>query len=352
MALRKIIHIDCDCFYASIEMRDDPRLRNRPLAVGGDPGKRGVIATCNYEARAYGVRSAMASAYAKKLCPDLLIVPGRMSVYREVSEAIQAIFHDYTPLVQPLSLDEAYLDVTDSAACRGSATLMAREIRERVRQSQGITVSAGVAPNKFLAKIASDWNKPDGLKVILPEEVDDFVRALPVDRLPGVGKVTARRLHSLGVDTCEELRVWRRQDLLREFGSFGERLWELARGIDDRPLVVERVRQSVSVEHTYEQDLPDLAACIAALPSLLEKLAQRLGRLEGDYRVTKPFIKLKFQDFTQTTLEQAGMPVTPAGFEELCSQAYARGGRPVRLIGVGVRLDNARSPIGEQLPLF
>src|SRR5690554_4785534 len=179
-------------------MQDDPRLRNRPLAVGGDPGKRGVIATCNYEARAYGVRSAMASAYAKKLCPDLLIVPGRMSVYREVSEAIQAIFHDYTPLVQPLSLDEAYLDVTDSAACRGSATLMAREIRERVRQSQGITVSAGVAPNKFLAKIASDWNKPDGLKVILPEEVDDFVRALPVDRLPGVGKVTARRLHSLG----------------------------------------------------------------------------------------------------------------------------------------------------------
>ena len=350
--MRKIIHIDCDCFYAAIEMRDDPRLRNRPLAVGGDPGKRGVIATCNYEARTYGVQSAMASAYAKKLCPDLLIVPGRMQVYKEVSVAIQALFHEYTPLVQPLSLDEAFLDVTDSPACHGSATLIAREIRQRVQDTQGITVSAGVAPNKFLAKIASDWNKPDGLKVILPDEVDDFVLALPVNRLHGVGKVTAARLHKLGVDTCAELRVWRKQDLAREFGSFGERLWELARGIDNRPVVVDRVRQSVSVENTYEQDLPDLQACLGALPPLLDKLAQRLGRLEGDYRVSKPFIKLKFHDFTQTTLEQAGAPITPQGFEELCVQAFARGGRPVRLIGVGVRLDNAHSPLGEQLLLF
>lgn len=350
--MRKIIHIDCDCFYAAIEMRDDPRLRNRPLAVGGDPGKRGVIATCNYEARTYGVHSAMASAYAKKLCPDLLIVPGRMQVYKDVSVAIQAIFHEYTPLVQPLSLDEAFLDVTDSPACHGSATLIARDIRQRVQDTQGITVSAGVAPNKFLAKIASDWNKPDGLKVILPEEVDDFVLALPVNRLHGVGKVTAARLHKLGVDTCAELRVWRKQDLAREFGSFGERLWELARGIDNRPVVVDRVRQSVSVENTYEHDLPDLQSCLGALPPLLDKLAQRLGRLDGGYRVSKPFIKLKFHDFTQTTLEQAGAPITPQGFEQLCSQAFARGGRPVRLIGVGVRLDNAHTPLGEQLLLF
>ena len=351
-ALRKIIHIDCDCFYAAIEMRDDPRLRNRPLAVGGDPGKRGVIATCNYEARAWGVRSAMASAYAKKLCPDLLIVPERMPVYREVSAAIQAIFHGYTPLVQPLSLDEAYLDVTGSEACRGSATLIAQDIRRRVRESQGITVSAGVAPNKFLAKIASDWNKPDGLKVILPDEVDEFVAALPVNRLPGVGKVTAQRLHNLGLDTCAEVRQWRKQDLFREFGSFGERLWELVRGLDERPVVVDRVRQSVSVENTYEQDLPDLPACLAALPPLLDKLAQRLGRLEGEYRVSKPFVKLKFQDFTQTTLEQAGAPITPSGFENLCTLAFARGNRPVRLIGVGVRLDSAYDPLGEQLSLF
>ena len=189
--MRKIIHCDCDSFYASVEMRDDPRLRGIPIAVGGSASRRGVIATCNYEARAYGVRSAMASAYAKKLCPELLIVPGRMSVYREVSQAIQAIFADYTPLIQPLSLDEAYLDVTDSQACRGSATLMAKEIRQRVRDTQGITVSAGVAPNKFIAKIASDWNKPDGLKVVLPDQVEDFLRDLPVSRLHGVGRKTA-----------------------------------------------------------------------------------------------------------------------------------------------------------------
>lgn len=350
--MRKIIHVDCDCFYAAIEMRDDPRLRGRPLAVGGDPGKRGVIATCNYEARAYGVRSAMASGYAKKLCPDLLIVPPRMPVYREASQAIQAIFTDYTPLIQPLSLDEAYLDVSQSEACRGSATLIAQSIRERVKESQHITVSAGVAPNKFLAKIASDWNKPDGLKVILPHEIEAFLEKLPVERLHGVGRVTAGRLKTLGIDVCAELLPWRKQDLAKEFGSFGERLWQLARGIDDRPVVVESKRQSVSVENTYDTDLPDLQACLDALPPLLEKLAQRLGRLDGEYRVNKPFVKLKFQDFTQTTLEQAGAPVTPEGYRELCAQAFARGLKPVRLIGVGVRLDNAHSLLGEQLQLF
>jgi|TARA_R110000796_G_scaffold248117_5_gene374456 DNA polymerase-4 len=350
--LRKIIHVDCDCFYAAIEMRDDPRLRGRPLAVGGDPGKRGVVATCNYEARAYGVRSAMASAYARKLCPDLLIVPPRMAVYREASQAIQAIFNDYTTLIQPLSLDEAFLDVSNSEACRGSATLMAQEIRRKAFASQGITVSAGVAPNKFLAKIASDWNKPDGLKVILPHEVEAFVKTLPIERLHGVGKVTAARMKGLGIDVCGELLPWRKQDLAKEFGSFGERLWQLARGIDDRPVVVESKRQSVSVENTYDHDLSDLDACLGALPPLLEKLAQRLGRLEGEYRVSKPFVKLKFHDFTQTTLEQAGAPVSPEGYRELCAQAFTRGNRPVRLIGVGVRLDSSHSLLGEQLNLF
>ncbi|WP_150302602.1 DNA polymerase IV [Pseudomonas saliphila] len=352
MKQRKIIHVDCDCFYAAIEMRDDPRLRGRPLAVGGDPGKRGVVATCNYEARAYGVRSAMASGYAKKLCPDLLIVPPRMAVYREASIAIHAIFTDYTALIQPLSLDEAYLDVSDSSACRGSATLIAESIRQRVRDGLGITVSAGVAPNKFLAKIASDWNKPDGLKVILPDEIEPFIKTLPVERLHGVGKVTATRLRKLGIDLCGELLPWRKQDLVKEFGSFGERLWQLARGIDDRPVIVESVRQSVSVENTYDQDLPDLDACFDALGPLLEKLAQRLGRLQDGYRASKPFVKLKFNDFTQTTLEQAGAPITPEGYRELTAQAYARGLRPVRLIGVGVRLDNANSLLGEQLTLF
>lgn len=350
--MRKIIHIDCDCFFAAIEMRDDPRLRGRPLAVGGDPGKRGVVATCNYEARAYGVRSAMAWAYAKKLCPELLIVPGRMAEYRAVSQNILAIFADYTELIQPLSLDEAFLDVTDSPHCRGSATLIAEEIRRRVHETQGITVSAGVAPNKFLAKIASDWNKPDGLFVILPAQVDAFVRALPVERLPGVGKVTAERLKRLGIDTCGDVRDWRQDDLMRRFGVFGQRLWQLAHGQDDRPVVVERQRQSVSVEHTYDQDLPDLAACLAELPVLLERLSRRLGPLQGQYRISKPFVKVKFHDFTQTTMELQGTPVTPEGYAELCTQAFARGLRPVRLLGVGVRLDSTHDPLHEQLALF
>lgn len=349
---RKIIHIDCDCFYAAVEMRDNPSLRGRPIAVGGDAGKRGVVATCNYESRAYGIHSAMPSAQAKKLCPQLLIVPPRMAVYREVSAAIQAIFADYTPLIQPLSLDEAYLDVSDSPACKGSATLIAQDIRRRVHQSQGITVSAGVAPNKFLAKIASDWNKPDGLKVILPHEVDAFVAALPVKILHGVGRVTAQRLNALGIETCTDLKGWNKPELMREFGVFGERLWALARGIDDRPVEVERKRQSVSVETTYDNDLPNIGACLEALPALLDELDGRIARLKGEYHASKPFIKLKFHDFTQTTLEQAGAPMTLPGYRELCIQAFARGGKPVRLIGVGVRLDDAKTKQGEQLSLF
>ncbi len=202
MSLRKIIHVDCDCFYAAIEMRDDPRLAGRPMAVGGSPERRGVIATCNYEARAYGVRSAMSSRHALKLCPDLLIVKPRFEAYREASREIHAIFRDYTELIEPLSLDEAYLDVSDSQWYSGSATRIAEDIRRRVARTLHITVSAGVAPNKFLAKIASDWRKPNGLFVITPGEVEAFVAALPVARLHGVGKVTADKLARLGIETC------------------------------------------------------------------------------------------------------------------------------------------------------
>ncbi len=236
MTPRKIIHIDCDCFYAAIEMRDDPSLASRPLAVGGAADRRGVIATCNYEARAYGVRSAMASAHALKLCPDLLILRPRMDAYREASRAIHEIFRSYTELIEPLSLDEAYLDVSDCRHFSGSATRIAQDIRRRVWEQLRITVSAGVAPNKFLAKIASDWKKPDGLFVITPDQVEDFVEGLPVDRLHGVGRVTAEKLKRLGIHDCGHLRQWSRVELLREFGVFGERLYSLARGIDQRPV--------------------------------------------------------------------------------------------------------------------
>lgn len=349
--VHKIVHIDCDCFFAAIEMRDDPRLVGRPLAVGGTPERRGVIATCNYEARAFGVRSAMASRQALALCPQLLIVRPRFEAYKAASQQIHAILQEYTELIEPLSLDEAYLDVTDSPHFSGSATRIAQDIRRRVREQLGITVSAGVAPNKFLAKIASDWHKPDGLCVIAPAQVDEFVAALPVARLHGVGKVTGERLARLGVLRCGDLREWPRLALLREFGSFGERLWQLARGIDERPVQVERRRQSLSVEHTFERDLPDLAACMVELPVLLEQLERRLERLDERYRAGKPLIKLKFHDFTQTTLEQTGVGRDIDSYRRLLAAAFVRGGKPVRLIGVGVRLIDRRA-CGEQLELF
>ena len=348
---RKIIHIDCDCFYAAIEMRDDPSLARRPIAVGGAADRRGVIATCNYEARAYGVRSAMASAHALKLCPDLLILRPRMDAYREASREIHEIFRTYTEQIEPLSLDEAYLDVSACEHFAGSATRIAEDIRRRVWRQLRITVSAGVAPNKFLAKIASEWNKPDGLFVIPPARLDEFVSALEVRRLHGVGRVTAQKLERVGIRTCDDLRQWDRLQLGREFGAFGERLWGLARGIDERPVQVDSRRQSVSVEQTYERDLPDLPACLARLPPLLEQLATRMARLDSGYRPGKPFVKLKFHDFSQTTLEQAGAGLQPDDYAGLLANAYARGAKPVRLIGVGVRLVDLRGGF-EQLPLF
>ena len=349
--MRKIIHVDCDCFYAAIEMRDDPRLARQPVAVGGAADRRGVIATCNYEARAWGIHSAMPSRQALKLCPDLLILKPRMDAYKQASREIQGIFRDYTEQIEPLSLDEAYLDVTHCQQHAGSATRIAREIQRRVWQDVKITVSAGVAPNKFLAKIASDWNKPNGLFVITPDEVDDFVSALHVNKLHGVGKVTAARLARMGILTCSDLRQWDRLALLREFGGFGERLWQLARGQDERSVQANSRRQSVSVEHTYDQDLPDLTACLARLPALLDELEGRLARIDSSYRADKPFVKLKFHDFAQTTLEQAGAGRDLNSFGRLLGAAHARQNKPVRLIGLGVRLLDLRGT-REQLTLF
>lgn len=351
MTQRKIIHVDCDCFYAAIEMRDDPRLAGKPLAVGGSADRRGVIATCNYEARAYGVRSAMSSGHALKLCPDLTIVKPRMDAYREASKEIQTIFSDYTDLIEPLSLDEAYLDVSDSAHFGGSATRIAQDIRRRVSNQLHITVSAGVAPNKFLAKIASDWKKPNGLFVITPDQVEDFVSGLPVSKLHGVGKVTADKLGKLGIVDCAHLREWNKLALVREFGSFGERLWSLARGIDERLVHNDNRRQSISVENTYDVDLPDLVSCLDKLPELLETLAGRMARIDSSYRPGKPFVKVKFHDFTQTTLEQAGAGRDLGSYQLLLTQAFNRGGKPVRLLGIGVRLEDLRGGF-EQMELF
>lgn len=335
---RKIIHCDCDCFYASIEVRDRPELRGRPVAVGGASERRGVIATCNYEARRYGVHSAMASATALRLCPDLLILPPDMTRYRRVSAAMHEILSEYTDRIEPLSLDEAYLDVTDSGRCRGSATLMAGEIRRRVRETLGITLSAGIAPNKFLAKIASDWEKPDGQFVITPEEIESFVRDLPVKKLFGVGRVTEARLTGLGIRTCQDMRELSEEALQEHFGRFGTRLYELCRGIDRRTVTSERIRKSLSVETTYPRDLASLEQCLEQLPALHGQMSRRLQAVRDDYRISKKFIKLKFGDFVSTTVERGATDSDFPGFPELLRQAWERGERPVRLIGVGVRL--------------
>lgn len=347
----KIIHCDCDCFFAAVEMRDDPALRGRPVAVGGDASRRGVIATCNYEARRYGVHSAMASATARKLCRDLIIIPGNMDKYRTVSQQVRRIFLDYTELVEPLSLDEAYLDVSDSTACKGSATLIAREIRRRVRDEVGITISAGIAPNKFLAKIASDWHKPDGQFAITPEQVDAFMLTLPVRKIHGVGKVTAQKMQLLGIETCADLQRYSLLELLDLFGSFGERLHALCRGCDDRKIQPRHERKSVSVEQTYAQDLPAVEQCLAALPALYEDLQQRLAAQRTPLRIGKQFVKLKFNDFVSTTVEQVASAPDLEALLALCRTGFERGNKPVRLLGLGVRTRPAEPGNQLELPL-
>jgi DNA polymerase-4 len=347
---RKIIHCDCDCFYAAVEMRDNPALCELPVAVGGRADQRGVVATCNYEARRYGIHSAMATAQALQRCPELVVLPPAMEKYRIASRQILAIYSDYTDLVEPLSLDEAYLDVSDSPHCKGSATLIAQEIRARIFATVGITASAGVAPNKFVAKIASDWNKPDGLFLVRPAEVDAFVAALPVKKLFGVGKVTAAKLNKLGVQTCADLRSWTWLELQHHFGSFGTRLHDLCRGVDNRVVSSSRERKSVSVEETYTPDVPDVAACLALLPELVDSLLGRIKRCGAERNVQKLFAKIRFADFHQTTVECVGTTPNMAQFEKLMETGYLRGNQPVRLLGVGVRLGEMENL--EQLSLF
>lgn len=340
-AQRKIIHCDCDCFFAAVEMRDDAALVGLPVAVGGAE-RRGVVAACNYEAREFGIHSAMPMARAMRLCPNLVVVPPNFEKYREISLQIRKVFFDYTDHVEPLSLDEAFLDVTGSEQCGGSATLMAQEIKARIRKEVGITVSAGAAPNKFLAKIASDWEKPDGLFVITPEQVDDFVRVLPVGKIFGVGRATEKKLHGLGVTTCDDLRTIALPVLMERFGAMGKRLYDLCRGLDHREVKTDRRRKSLSVEHTYLDDLAELPDCLNELNSLHDKFVARLARVDSSYQVGRQFMKLRFSDFTTTTIERnfSEGPVL-SSYKKLCEEAWERGQKPVRLIGLGVRFDDS-----------
>nr|WP_321384794.1 DNA polymerase IV [uncultured Vibrio sp.] len=329
-----------DCFYAAVEMRDNPNFRNIALAVGGHEKQRGVISTCNYEARKYGVRSAMPTARALQLCPNLVVVPGRMHVYKQVSQQIRAIFERYTPLIEPLSLDEAYLDVTDAMACHGSATLIAEAIRRDIWNELGLTASAGVAPIKFLAKVASDMNKPNGQFVIPPDKVQEVVDKLPLEKIPGVGKVSLEKLHQAGFYLCEDIKNSDYRELLRQFGRQGASLWKRSQGIDDRDVIVERERKSVGVERTFSQNISTYDECWRVIESTLyPELEKRLERASPDKSISKQGIKVKFADFQLTTIEHIHPQLELNDFKVLLRDILKRQqGREIRLLGLSVML--------------
>lgn len=338
MAVRKIVHIDMDAFYASVEQRDDPGLRGKPVVVAWK-GNRSVVCAASYEARRFGVRSAMAAIHAERLCPEAIFVPPDFTRYRAVSQSTREIFRRHTDLVEPLSLDEAYLDVTENKTGLLTATRVAKTIREQIREELHLTASAGVAPNKFLAKIASDWRKPDGLFVIQPEDLDTFLPPLPIGRIPGVGKVTEKRLSTLGIKTVGDLRSLELNILEDHFGRYGQRLYELTRGIDESAVVSDRPTKSISAEDTFESDVP-----LAETEAIILRLAEKVwAASRKEARVARTVVlKLKTSDFNILTRSHTPM-VPPASFEELATIALSLRERVhlslqqrFRLVGVGL----------------
>jgi len=335
--VRKIIHVDMDAFYASVEQRDDPSLRGKPVAVGG--GHRGVVMAASYEARKYGVRSAMPSVSAKRRCPELIFVKTRFDVYRSVSQQIRAIFLDYTDLVEPLSLDEAYLDVTEDRLGLGTARAVAEDMRRRIGAETGLTASAGVSYCKFIAKLASDYRKPDGLTVITPERGPEFVASLPVGRFHGVGPVTARKMERLGILTGADLREWSLPALEAQFGSSGSWYHRICRGIDEREVKPDRPYKSVSAERTFDEDLIDPQRLAAELERIAGYAWERVKRAEVVGRTVT--LKVKFGDFTLITRSKSfADPVPDLAAFTAAGQALLAALHPlpkgIRLLGIGL----------------
>ena len=327
-----------DAFYASVEQRDRPELRGRPLAVGGQPDKRGVVAAASYEARAFGVRSAISMAQAVRLCPSLVIVSPDFQKYRAVSQQVFALFRSVTPLVEPLSLDEAYLDVTENAWGETLGMTVARRLKAEITSVTGLTASAGVAPNKFLAKIASGWQKPDGLTVIAPERVEPFLRSLPVDALWGVGPVTARKLRERGIEKLIDVRSADPERLREAVGSLANWLQRLSHGIDDRPVISERETKSSGSENTFERDLTNLDEIRQEVADMARSSASWLARRELFARTV--VVKVRYNDFTTITRSHTETPTRDES--SIVTRAIAllerteAGRRPVRLLGVSV----------------
>jgi DNA polymerase-4 len=337
--LRKILHVDMDAFYASVEQRDDPALRGRPVAVGGSPESRGVVAAASYEARKFGVHSALPMSRAVRLCPELVIVRPDFSKYGEVSRQVFTIFREVTPLVEPLSLDEAYLDVTENSWGEALAVEVARRIKRRIRDETGLTASAGVAPNKFLAKTASAWKKPDGLTVISPDRIERFLAELPVDALWGVGPVTARKLRAAGIERLVDVRTCDGEVLRRAVGSWADGLRELSYGRDDRPVTPNHERKSIGCEETFARDLADLEQIRREVEALARNAAAVLSRKKLLARTV--VLKLRYSNFETITRSETRQPPTGSE-EEIIARTVAlvekteAGKRPVRLLGASL----------------
>jgi len=354
--VRRILHIDMDAFYASVEQRDNPALRGKPVAVGGDPNRRGVVAAASYEARKFGVRSAIPMARAVRLCPHLLIVPPDFRKYKAASQQVFQIFESVTPLVEPMSLDEAYLDVTENAWGEPLGKTVAMRIKAAIREATGLTASAGVAPNKFLAKIASAWKKPDGLTVIAPERVESFLQKLPVDALWGVGPVTAARLRERGIERLVDVRS-ADESLLRDaVGSWSDWLRQLANGIDDREVEPNHEPKSSGSENTYSQDLTDINEIRAEVDAMARDAAAWLAGKQLLCRTVT--IKVRYSDFTTITRSHSRTPATRDD-EDIAQRAVKLlertevAARPVRLLGVSVHnLEDPAAPFDPEEPLL
>jgi len=352
--MRKIVHVDMDAYYASVEQRDDPQLRGKPVVVAWR-GSRSVVCAASYEARRFGIHSAMPAVRAERLCPEAVFVPPDFTRYRAVSRQVQEIFKRHTDLIEPLSLDEAYLDVSENKTGLPTATRVASTIRAQIREELNLIASAGVAPNKFLAKIASDWKKPDGLFVIQPQDVESFLTPLPVDRIPGVGKVTEARLEKLGIRTVGELRSFERQSLEDHFGRYGLRLYALARGIDDSTVIPNRLTQSISSEDTYAQDVP-----LSSTEPLIRQLAEKTWAASRKETRTAHTVVLKLKTSEFKVLTRSHSPShPPASCEELTRIALSMRDRVdlapnqlFRLVGVGLSNFRDSEAVSSQSDLF
>jgi len=352
--MRKIIHIDMDCFYAAVEVKYRPELKGKPLGVGGPPNSRSVLTTASYEARKFGVRSAMPSSQAVRLCPQLILVPPNFSLYKKESQAVREIMQAYTDKIEPLSLDEAYLDVTNSPHCDGIATKIAKDIRRRIFEELGLTASAGIAPNKFLAKIASDWKKPNGQFTIRPEDIETFMPSLKIEKIHGVGRVTAKKMHEMGLYTCGDIQKKPLAELRRAFGSRAQDLLDLAHGKDNREVDTSTERKSLTVEETFNKDLPQLKQWMDEVPALFRDWEERMRRYKGESQIRGAVVKVRFHDFQAMTRERACKELpTMEDFKSLVQKIWEARPEPIRLLGLGVRMSADKTSTDDvQLPLW